>query len=258
MNQPKQKKQFTFILMLLTVCSGTLFSQTQISYDAVVSGTWRFNKEVRFYGGETFFSDGLKSFVIKNSVIGSRLQIGIAEGKGHFSALASAGDLVIRKMGEGRKFIICNGATLNHPDNTLNVVGIIGAATGGGVWAHNNGHIRIGPYNSSLPVERLSVDGNAIVSGSIRTTEIKVEAQPADFVFEQDYYLRPLGEVESYILENKHLPDIPSAAQMEADGVNLAEMNKLLLQKIEELTLYMIKQQKEIDELKSARYEASN
>lgn len=90
------------------------------------------------------------------------------------------------------------------------------------------------------------------VEGTILAREIKVEAQTADFVFEEDYYLRPLEEVESFILENKHLPEIPNAAQMEADGTNLAEMNKLLLMKIEELTLYMIEQQKMILELKGA------
>jgi len=87
------------------------------------------------------------------------------------------------------------------------------------------------------------------VAGTIRATEIKVEAQTADFVFEDDYNLRSLAEVENFIKENKHLPDIPSASQMEAEGVNLAEMNKLLLMKVEELTLYLIQQQKLIDKL---------
>jgi hypothetical protein len=54
------------------------------------------------------------------------------------------------------------------------------------------------------------------------------------------YFLRDLNHVEKFIKEHKHLPDIPSAKEMEAAGVNLAEMNKLLLMKVEELTLYMI------------------
>ncbi len=90
-----------------------------------------------------------------------------------------------------------------------------------------------------------SPDYNLDVAGIIRAEEIKVEAQTADFVFEEDYNLKDLSEVESFILTNKHLPDIPSAKEMEASGVNLAEMNKLLLQKVEELTLYTIKQNKE-------------
>jgi len=88
------------------------------------------------------------------------------------------------------------------------------------------------------------------VAGTIRATEIKVEAQTADFVFEPDYKLRPLDEVEIFVKENKHLPEIPSAKQMEAVGVNVAEMNKLLLQKVEELTLYIIELKKEVNQLK--------
>jgi hypothetical protein len=93
------------------------------------------------------------------------------------------------------------------------------------------------------------------VNGTIRATEIKVVAQPADFVFEDYYPLRDLTKVEAFIKEHKHLPDIPSAKEMEASGVNLAEMNKLLLQKIEELTLYAIEKDKEILTLKEKQKE---
>ncbi|PRY93815.1 hypothetical protein BY457_1215 [Marinilabilia salmonicolor] len=88
------------------------------------------------------------------------------------------------------------------------------------------------------------------VAGTIRANEIKVVAQTADFVFEDNYSLRDLNQVEKFIKQHKHLPDIPSAAEMEASGVNLAEMNKLLLQKIEELTLYVIEKEKDLQELK--------
>lgn len=72
----------------------------------------------------------------------------------------------------------------------------------------------------------------------------------ADFVFSGNYNLRPLKEVESFIAENEHLPDVPSAAQVAEEGYSQHDMNKVLLQKIEELTLYIIKQQKEIEELR--------
>jgi len=88
------------------------------------------------------------------------------------------------------------------------------------------------------------VSGNFKVSGMVTASEIKVEAQTADFVFEEDYQLKELSEVEQFITSNKHLPDIPSAKQMEEEGVNVAEMNKLLLQKVEELTLYLIEENK--------------
>ena len=72
----------------------------------------------------------------------------------------------------------------------------------------------------------------------------------SDFVFKQDYHLKPLEEVESFIEENGHLPDVPSAETVKQEGYSQHEINKILLQKIEELTLYTIRQQKEIENMK--------
>jgi hypothetical protein len=72
-----------------------------------------------------------------------------------------------------------------------------------------------------------------------------------DHVFNDDYNLMKLNDVENYIKTNKHLPDIPSQKEVNESGFDLAEMDGLLLKKIEELTLYIIEQQKEIDELKN-------
>jgi hypothetical protein len=117
------------------------------------------------------------------------------------------------------------------------------------VLTNNIERLRINKVGE-VGIGKAPVAGVALnVFGIVRATEIKVEAQTADFVFESDYQLRPLEEVETFIQENKHLPDVPSAAQMDANGVNLAEMNKLLLMKVEELTLYVIQQQKQIDQL---------
>ena len=74
-----------------------------------------------------------------------------------------------------------------------------------------------------------------------------------DYVFGEGYRLRPLAEVEEYVKEHSHLPDVPSAAEVEAEGADLGEMNKVLLQKVEELTLYIIDLQKQINEMKSNR-----
>lgn len=73
----------------------------------------------------------------------------------------------------------------------------------------------------------------------------------SDFVFDKDYRLPAIEEVESFIEENNHLPDVPSAAEVAEEGYSQHDMNKVLLQKIEELTLYTIQQQKEIKALKS-------
>jgi hypothetical protein len=103
----------------------------------------------------------------------------------------------------------------------------------------NNGNVGIG---TTSPKAKLDV------AGTIRATEIEVKAQTADFVFDENYPLRTLDEVEEFIKTKGHLPSIPSAECMEKNGVNLAEMNKLLLQKIEELTLYTIEQEGKLKE----------
>lgn len=99
------------------------------------------------------------------------------------------------------------------------------------------------------------------VDGLILAKEIKVAIAAthwADFVFEKDYKLIPLKEVEQYVNINKHLPGIPSATEVESNGVNLGESNTLLLQKIEELTLYLIEQNKRIEKLETENNKLRN
>ena len=91
------------------------------------------------------------------------------------------------------------------------------------------------------------------VNGKIRAKEVKVETGWSDFVFEDDYDLPTLAEVEQFIKVNKHLPEIPSAQEVAENGVNLGEMEAKLLQKIEELTLYIIQQEKRIKQLESKK-----
>ena len=88
------------------------------------------------------------------------------------------------------------------------------------------------------------------VNGSIRAKEIVVETGWSDFVFEKNYNLKTLEEVERYIKDYGHLPNIPSESEVKANGVKLGEMDAKLLQKIEELTLYMIEIRKENEILK--------
>ena len=88
------------------------------------------------------------------------------------------------------------------------------------------------------------------IEGSIGAREIKVEANEwSDFVFEKEYHLPSLKEVENYIKEKGHLKNIPSAEEVEENGIFLGEMNAKLLQKIEELTLYTISQEKKIQKV---------
>lgn len=113
-----------------------------------------------------------------------------------------------------------------------------------------DGNIGIG---NNDPSEKLEVTGNALVDGDIYSKKVKVSLDPGnwpDYVFEPDFELKPLNEVETFIKTNKHLPDVPSAKEVEAKGLDLGDMDAVLLKKVEELTLYMIEMKKEIDNLK--------
>lgn len=112
-----------------------------------------------------------------------------------------------------------------------------------------NGSVGIG---TTTPNEKLSVNGK------IRAQEIKVEtANWPDYVFDQNYKILGLNELEAYIKVNKHLPEMPSAKEAQINGVELGEMNKLLLKKIEELTLHLIEkdEQLKLQAKKNASYE---
>ncbi len=100
-----------------------------------------------------------------------------------------------------------------------------------------------------INVTLASVD-NININGTLAANNITYTANgnTADFVFDENYKLRDLSEVSAFIKENKHLPEVPSAKIMEEKGVNMAQMNKLLLQKVEELTLYTIQQEAEANQ----------
>ncbi|MXN92145.1 hypothetical protein GR160_13000 [Flavobacterium sp. Sd200] len=124
-----------------------------------------------------------------------------------------------------------------------------------------NGKVGIGLGTAAFPTTGGSINVAAyklIVNGGILAKEVRVATTWADYVFEDNYKLPTLPEVEQYINENGHLPNVPSAKQIEEDGIEVGEMAKIQQEKIEELTLYAIqqqkqleKQQKEIDELKA-------
>lgn len=91
------------------------------------------------------------------------------------------------------------------------------------------------------------------VKGGILTEELRVALVStwADYVFNKDYDLKPLSEVEKFISENGHLPNVPSAKQIKEEGVELGNMSRIQQEKIEELTLYLIQQNKDIETLKA-------
>lgn len=115
----------------------------------------------------------------------------------------------------------------------------------GNLLTNSNIGIGTSSFIDGTDTYRLSVEGK------VRAHAVKVYTDWSDFVFETDYILPTLEEVEKYIKANGHLKDIPNAKDVKANGIELGEMNKLLLQKIEELTLYVIELKKEVELLKT-------
>lgn len=110
-----------------------------------------------------------------------------------------------------------------------------------------NGFVGIG---TAAPSERLEVNGNTVIQGNLESKKVKVTATPGsvpDYVFAKDYKLRSLQELEAFVNTNKHLPNIPSAKAVEKNGQDVGDMQLKLLEKVEELVLYTIDQQKTIE-----------
>ena len=119
-----------------------------------------------------------------------------------------------------------------------------GGVNGTLMTINGNGNVSIG---TTLPDP---TNAMLTVNGTIHAKEVDVDVNiPADYVFKSDYNLMSLNDVEKYVKTNSHLPDIPSAEEITKNGFKMGEMQNKLLQKVEELTLYVIEQQKKIDEL---------
>lgn len=151
--------------------------------------------------------------------------------------LATSGNAAV-----GNTLAVSNNANIGA-DLAVNANATVGAD------ARINGRLIVGNPASTPGSHQVYVDG------SIIATEVKVALQPSwpDFVFEAGYPMPDLSEWAQFIQANKHLPGVPSAADVsKSGGIELGEMNRVLLQKIEELTLLLIEQQNQIDALKCA------
>ncbi len=145
----------------------------------------------------------------------------------------------ISDKGSGAEFRMNSSVARIHSTGNLG----FHVNTGRAVLIEANGNVVVGTPapTGTQGVYKLNVWGRA------RANEIVVNTTGADFVFAKDYRLRPLGEVEQFIAINQHLPEIPSAQEMQQNGMAVGELQTKLLQKVEELTLYVIEQNKKLE-----------
>lgn len=130
-----------------------------------------------------------------------------------------------------------------------NVNGLSPTLTNHIILADGVGHQRLVADDAgNIGIGTGNPDAKLTVAGTIHSSEVKVDTSipTPDYVFNADYELMTLQEVEKYIDKNHHLPEIPSAAQFAKEGINLGEMNTRLLKKIEELTLYLIEKEQQL------------
>jgi len=167
----------------------------------------------------------------------------------------SAGDFIFALAGDGVAgpnldlFSIRNNNTGSVHLNSVNGARLaLGASSSGAgstaetLTINSAGNVGIGTTN---PTQKLSVNG------TIRAKEVIVDTGWSDYVFDESYRLAPLAEIEQHIKSEKHLPGIPSAAEVAEHGVSMGDMQSKLLAKIEELTLHLIDQEKRINKLET-------
>lgn len=192
------------------------------------------NKGIKL-ANDDFLNFSMSMF--KNNVFRA-FDIGLSHCSGCWSNVAIDGDVVLKALTPG-SFIITNEGEGDIKFVTKNTSTYFSSLTR--MLIDKDGNIGIGTE---------SPDAKLAVNGLIHAKEVKVDLIGwPDYVFEEDYDLISIEEVEKFIELNGHLPNIPSAKEVENNGVELGEMNKKLMEKVEELTLYIIQMNKEIKEL---------
>jgi hypothetical protein len=169
--------------------------------------------------------------------------IGTTTPTGHLSFGAMGNHLTIGNPGFANQVILATGWNSTNGDYTdLRVPGE--AANNALLRIQKNGNVGIGTDNPGS--FKLAVEGKIVA----REIQVTLQSPFPDYVFASEYKLRSLFSLENYISKNKHLPGIPSAAEVEKEGgIQLGDMNVKLLEKIEELTLYVIELNKKNEEI---------
>ena len=147
---------------------------------------------------------------------------------------------------DGARIMIGNSSAANGGFIKMFAVGTTGKIE----FSNQNTVVMAIKANNDIVVGNPTQPSNMFVNGEINANLVRVNTQEwYDCVFDKDYKLQPLSVVEAFINQHKHLPEIPSEAEVKADGIDVAQMNALLLKKVEELTLYVIELEKRVNGL---------
>ncbi|WP_418498947.1 hypothetical protein [Flagellimonas sp.] len=210
-----------------------------------------------------YLLDVINSYTPTESFLRLRTQDATEDYMAIFNATEAAGQFIPRIFGyhvsDDRYAIQLVGGTSETNDNGTNALVNFDARLSSGsveirplfVWTSFNDKKMTMLANGNLGIGTTSPDAKLAVNGNIHAKEVKVDLVGwPDYVFKKGYNLPTLEEVEMHIKERGHLINIPSAKEVEENGIELGEMNKLLLEKIEELILYTLQQQRELEEHK--------
>jgi hypothetical protein len=165
------------------------------------------------------------------------------------TALDINGQLSLTQSAYGIRFyngVANNWAYIKSASPTTGAALTIGDATGDVLTLNGSGNVGIG---TATPSHKLAVNG------TVRAKEVIVDTGWSDYVFEDSYKLKALSETEAYIKAERHLPGIPSAKEVAEHGVSMGDMQSKLLAKVEELTLHLIAQEKQLRALKQQNEE---
>lgn len=223
------------------------------------------NDFVGAFGGSAYINSAYRNIASIQMNVGSNPGTTSYPGTIVFSTIASNGTALAERMRISELGYV--GIGNNNPQNALEVNGTVKATSFllgtaplvSSQWATSGSNINFTAGIVSIATTTAPSGYKLAVGGKIISEEVvvKYQANWPDYVFETDYKLPSLSELELFIKANKHLPEVPTASEVAVNGLSLGQMNATLLKKIEELTLYVIElkkendvQQKLIDELR--------
>ena len=233
----------------ITPNSSTCQYKLYVNGSSNVTGTLRANE---LYTTSNFYSEGnFKAYGTNNSfenglnVYGKNTQNRVGLFFGKKSESLSDG-MVITSIGER------NYSNLTFYANSYSFIGAYGNVNYMNLSNGKTNVLTDLEVSGKIKCQNELEVAEVLKANQIKAQDINVEMNnAADYVFDENYNLRSLSDVESYVKENKHLPGVPSAAEMAEKGMSMSQMSNLLLEKVEELTLHMIELEKENKALKN-------